>query len=241
MLFPHLSPCCSPIHPPSVPPSILHLFHPLFPICRPICPSGAESGWVPVGGCACLLGLICGRWVELLALLCDVRERPEQVYCTPSVQHHLTPMCVSGVTPARPGLLQVGLVNPVLATPLAAGEVKKKEEEERQQEGAMEPLSEQEHLSISGSSARHMVMRKLLRKQEVILSFKTFSLFVFCRIDFFIRPTVLSMFRFFFPSELHKKKNTLFSHQTPIFTCGSNRLPYFIHKFVNIHFSVFFF
>lgn len=31
----------------------------------------------------------------------------------------------------------------------------------------MEPLSEQEHLSISGSSARHMVMRKLLRKQEV--------------------------------------------------------------------------
>lgn len=83
-------------------------------------------------------------------------------------------MCVSGVTPARPGLLQVGLVNPVLATPLAAGEAKKKEEEERQQEGAMEPLSEQEHLSISGSSARHMVMRKLLRKQEVILNFKTF-------------------------------------------------------------------
>uniref|UniRef100_A0A3B5M6U5 RRM domain-containing protein n=1 Tax=Xiphophorus couchianus TaxID=32473 RepID=A0A3B5M6U5_9TELE len=28
------------------------------------------------------------------------------------------------------------------------------------------PLSEQEHMSISGSSARHMVMRKLLRKQE---------------------------------------------------------------------------
>lgn len=65
-------------------------------------------------------------------------------------------------------------MNPVLATPPAAGEAKKKEEEERQQEGAMEPLSEQEHLSISGSSARHMVMRKLLRKQEVILTFKTF-------------------------------------------------------------------
>ncbi|KAF6269759.1 poly(U) binding splicing factor 60 [Rhinolophus ferrumequinum] len=27
-------------------------------------------------------------------------------------------------------------------------------------------LSEQEHMSISGSSARHMVMQKLLRKQE---------------------------------------------------------------------------
>lgn len=73
----------------------------------------------------------------------------------------------SGVTPARSGLPQVGLVNPILATPLAAGELKRKEEEERQQDGVMEALSEQEHLSISGSSARHMVMRKLLRKQEV--------------------------------------------------------------------------
>ena len=70
-------------------------------------------------------------------------------------------------------------MNPVLATPPApvasvGSEVKRKEEEEEedcqqeaQQDGAMEPLSEQEHMSISGSSARHMVMRKLLRKQEV--------------------------------------------------------------------------
>lgn len=76
------------------------------------------------------------------------------------------------MTPARTGVPQVGLVNPVLATPLAPAvslgpEVKRKEEEERQQDGAMEPLSQQEHMSISGSSARHMVMRKLLRKQEV--------------------------------------------------------------------------
>lgn len=73
--------------------------------------------------------------------------------------------CVSGVTPARSGLPQVGLVNPILATPPAAGEPRRKEEE--QQDGVMEALSEQEHLSISGSSARHMVMRKLLRQQEV--------------------------------------------------------------------------
>lgn len=70
-------------------------------------------------------------------------------------------------------------MNPVLATPPTpaasfGSEVKRKEEEveeenqqEAQQDGAMEPLSEQEHMSISGSSARHMVMRKLLRKQEV--------------------------------------------------------------------------
>lgn len=78
------------------------------------------------------------------------------------------------MTPVRPGLPQVGLVNPVLATPpvsVASDFKKREEDEERQQEvqqdGAMEPLSDQEHMSISGSSARHMVMRKLLRKQEV--------------------------------------------------------------------------
>ncbi|XP_034468762.1 poly(U)-binding-splicing factor PUF60a isoform X2 [Hippoglossus hippoglossus] len=86
------------------------------------------------------------------------------------------PGVITGVTPARPGLPQVGLVNPVLATPLtleASFEERKEEEEEEeecrqeaQQEGVTEPLSEQEHMSISGSNARHMVMRKLLRKQE---------------------------------------------------------------------------
>lgn len=74
---------------------------------------------------------------------------------------------------------QVGLVNPVLSSPpslsaavAAAQEAKKekekKEEEESAQDGTgQEMLSEQEHMSISGSSARHMVMQKLLRKQEV--------------------------------------------------------------------------
>lgn len=75
-----------------------------------------------------------------------------------------------------PVVPQVGLVNPVLASPpslsaavAAAQEAKKeKEEEESAQDGTgQEMLSEQEHMSISGSSARHMVMQKLLRKQEV--------------------------------------------------------------------------
>lgn len=70
------------------------------------------------------------------------------------------------MTPARPGLPQVGLVNPVLAMPPSGSEPRRKEAES-QLEAASEPLSEQEHMSISGSSARHMVMRKLLRKQEV--------------------------------------------------------------------------
>ncbi len=85
----------------------------------------------------------------------------------------------AGVTPARPTLPvvpQVGLVNPVLASPpslsaavAAAQEAKKeKEEAESAQDGTgQEMLSEQEHMSISGSSARHMVMQKLMRKQEV--------------------------------------------------------------------------
>ncbi|XP_021468259.1 poly(U)-binding-splicing factor PUF60a isoform X2 [Oncorhynchus mykiss] len=92
------------------------------------------------------------------------------------------PGVITGVTPVRPTLPvlpQVGLVNPVLALPpvlvtslVAAQEAKKKElEEEAVQDGTgQEPLSEQEHMSISGSSARHMVMQKLLRKQEVRLS-----------------------------------------------------------------------
>ncbi|KAJ8272708.1 hypothetical protein GJAV_G00092480 [Gymnothorax javanicus] len=90
------------------------------------------------------------------------------------------PGVITGVTPARPTmpvLPQVGLVNPVLASPpvlsasmaaaAAAAQEAKKEEEEAQQDGTgQEMLSEQEHMSISGSSARHMVMQKLLRKQE---------------------------------------------------------------------------
>lgn len=85
-------------------------------------------------------------------------------------------LSMPGVTPAQTSIPQVGLVNPVLATPiamanlLASGAKRKDEEESGQQEalqdGALEALSE-EDLSISGSSARRMVMRKLLRKQEV--------------------------------------------------------------------------
>ncbi|XP_029970132.1 poly(U)-binding-splicing factor PUF60a isoform X1 [Salarias fasciatus] len=82
------------------------------------------------------------------------------------------PGVITGVTPARGGMPQVGLVNPVLATPLQAAlsfgsEARRKEEEQqRQRDGAAEALGEHEHVSISGSSARHMVMRKLLRKPE---------------------------------------------------------------------------
>lgn len=85
-----------------------------------------------------------------------------------------------GVTPVRPPipvLPQVGLVNPILASPpvlsaqvaAAAGQQERKEEkEEMLQDGTgQEMLSDQEHMSISGSSARHMVMQKLLRKSEV--------------------------------------------------------------------------
>lgn len=90
-----------------------------------------------------------------------------------------------GVTPVRPTIPmvpQVGLVNPVLASPpvlsnQAGGsnqQEKKEEKEETLQDGTgQEMLSDQEHMSISGSSARHMVMQKLLRKSEVILFFKS--------------------------------------------------------------------
>uniref|UniRef100_A0A4W3GQE3 Poly-U binding splicing factor a n=1 Tax=Callorhinchus milii TaxID=7868 RepID=A0A4W3GQE3_CALMI len=85
------------------------------------------------------------------------------------------PGVITGVTPSRPTVSlpvtipQVGVVNPVLATPpavTAAVEVKKEEEEKLLDTERLEMLSEQEHMSISGSNARHMVMQKLLRKQE---------------------------------------------------------------------------
>lgn len=80
------------------------------------------------------------------------------------------------VRPPIPVLPQVGLVNPVLASPpvlsnQAGGsnqQERKEEKEEMLQDGTgQEMLSDQEHMSISGSSARHMVMQKLLRKSEV--------------------------------------------------------------------------
>ncbi|KAM4606714.1 poly(U)-binding-splicing factor PUF60-B isoform 3-T3 [Polymixia lowei] len=86
-------------------------------------------------------------------------------------------MSVTPVRPPMPVLPQVGLVNPVLASPpvlsnqvMAGGPnqlEKKEEKEEMLQDGTgQEMLSDQEHMSISGSSARHMVMQKLLRKSE---------------------------------------------------------------------------
>ncbi|XP_072235040.1 poly(U)-binding-splicing factor PUF60-like isoform X3 [Leuresthes tenuis] len=84
-------------------------------------------------------------------------------------------MSVTPVRPPIPVIPQVGLVNPVLASPpvlsnQAGGssqQEKKEEKEELLQDGTgQEMLSDQEHMSISGSSARHMVMQKLLRKSE---------------------------------------------------------------------------
>ncbi|XP_072110440.1 poly(U)-binding-splicing factor PUF60-like isoform X1 [Mobula birostris] len=85
------------------------------------------------------------------------------------------PGVITGVTPTRPAVSlpvsipQVGVVNPVLATPPATtgtAEVKKEDDEKLLDTERLEMLSEQEHMSISGSNARHMVMQKLLRKQE---------------------------------------------------------------------------
>ncbi|RXM29253.1 Poly(U)-binding-splicing factor PUF60 [Acipenser ruthenus] len=82
------------------------------------------------------------------------------------------PGVITGVTPARLPIPitipQVGLVNPVLASlPTLIAAVEAKKEDEMGADGERtEMLSEQEHMSISGSSARHMVMQKLMRKQE---------------------------------------------------------------------------
>lgn len=84
------------------------------------------------------------------------------------------PGVITGVTPACPPIPvtipSVGVVNPILASPPTLGLLepkKEKEEEELLTESERpEMLSEQEDMSISGSSAPHMAMQKLLRKQE---------------------------------------------------------------------------
>ncbi|KAG9347749.1 hypothetical protein JZ751_003763 [Albula glossodonta] len=112
------------------------------------------------------------------ALASPALSLSQQLSLPQAVMAAQAPGVITGVTPARPTLPvlpQVGLVNPVLASPpvlaapvaAAVQETKKEEEEEVSADGTgQEMLSEQEHMSISGSSARHMVMQKLLRKQE---------------------------------------------------------------------------
>ncbi|XP_077999019.1 poly(U)-binding-splicing factor PUF60-like isoform X2 [Glandiceps talaboti] len=72
------------------------------------------------------------------------------------------PGIITGVTPAKNVMSAIALANTVMASQ----EKKMKEEEEKKEIELPQTLSEQENVSISGSSARHMVMQKLLRKTE---------------------------------------------------------------------------
>ncbi|XP_077592155.1 poly(U)-binding-splicing factor PUF60-like isoform X2 [Stigmatopora nigra] len=126
---------------------------------------------------------------SVLGALAAPQLLSQQLGIPQAVMAAQAPGVITGVTPVRPPmpvLPQVGLVNPVLASPpvlsnqvlvaaaaaATAGaaaqlQEKKEEKEEALQDGTgQEMLSDQEHMSISGSSARHMVMQKLLRKLE---------------------------------------------------------------------------
>ena len=64
---------------------------------------------------------------------------------------------------AAPAVVATGTMQPVVAT------TKNKIEEEAQKKMAeYTTISHEEHMSISGSNARYMVMQKLSRKSEVI-------------------------------------------------------------------------
>ncbi|KAL7990187.1 hypothetical protein Chor_010541 [Crotalus horridus] len=96
---------------------------------------------------------------------------PPMPLLTPATPGGLPPAAAVAAAAATAKITaQVGVVNPILASPPTLGllEAKKEKEEEEvfQESERPEMLSEQEHMSISGSSARHMVMQKLLRKQE---------------------------------------------------------------------------
>ncbi|KAF1373167.1 hypothetical protein PFLUV_G00257500 [Perca fluviatilis] len=115
---------------------------------------------------------------SVLGALAAPQLLSQQMGIPQAVMAAQAPGVITGVTPVRPPipvLPQVGLVNPVLASPpVLSNQVggtnqqeRKEEKEEMLQDGTgQEMLSDQEHMSISGSSARHMVMQKLLRKSE---------------------------------------------------------------------------
>ncbi|XP_068603931.1 poly(U)-binding-splicing factor PUF60 isoform X1 [Brachionichthys hirsutus] len=115
---------------------------------------------------------------SVLGALAAPQLLSQQMGIPQAVMAAQAPGVITGVTPVRPPipvLPQVGLVNPVLSSPPVlsnqAGssnlQERKEEKEEMLQDGTgQEMLSDQEHMSISGSSARHMVMQKLLRKSE---------------------------------------------------------------------------
>uniref|UniRef100_A0A3P9NFG5 Poly-U binding splicing factor b n=1 Tax=Poecilia reticulata TaxID=8081 RepID=A0A3P9NFG5_POERE len=107
----------------------------------------------------------------------------QQIGLPQAVMAAQAPGVITGVTPVRPPIPvipQVGLVNPVLASPpvlsnQAGGsnqQEKKEEKEETLQDGTgQEMLSDQEHMSISGSSARHMstvmVLRNMVGPEDI--------------------------------------------------------------------------
>ncbi|XP_023688610.1 poly(U)-binding-splicing factor PUF60-B isoform X2 [Paramormyrops kingsleyae] len=120
--------------------------------------------------------------VSVLGALASPLSLSQQLSLPQAVMAAQAPGVITGVTPVRPALPvlpQVGLVNPVLASPpvlatapAAAQEAKKEEEEQASQDGAaQEMLSEQEHMSISGSSARHMstvmVLRNMVGPEDI--------------------------------------------------------------------------
>uniref|UniRef100_A0A1A8MS75 Poly-U binding splicing factor a n=2 Tax=Nothobranchius TaxID=28779 RepID=A0A1A8MS75_9TELE len=151
---------------------------PPVPLLTPMTPGGLPAA-AAVAAAAASAKITAQEAVgaSVLGALAGPALLSQQLGLPQAVMAAQAPGVITGVTPIRPSLPHVGLVNPVLATPpyakTSVSSEQRKTEEEReeevQQDEAMEPLSEQEHVSISGNSARHMVMRKLLRKQESIV------------------------------------------------------------------------
>uniref|UniRef100_A0A3P9CRZ1 Poly-U binding splicing factor b n=1 Tax=Maylandia zebra TaxID=106582 RepID=A0A3P9CRZ1_9CICH len=147
--------------------------HSLVPSC---CYKSATN--LPAGGQSSNASHEAVAGASVLGALTAPQLLSQQMGIPQAVMAAQAPGVITGVTPVRPTIPmvpQVGLVNPVLASPpvlsnQAGGsnqQEKKEEKEETLQDGTgQEMLSDQEHMSISGSSARHMVMQKLLRKSE---------------------------------------------------------------------------
>uniref|UniRef100_A0AAQ4RL33 RRM domain-containing protein n=1 Tax=Gasterosteus aculeatus aculeatus TaxID=481459 RepID=A0AAQ4RL33_GASAC len=117
---------------------------------------------------------------SVLGALAAPQLLSQQMGIPQAVMAAQAPGVITGVTTGTVLLPQVGLVNPVLASPpvlsnhaAASNQLERKEEkEESLQDGTgQEMLSDQEHMSISGSSARHMstvmVLRNMVGPEDI--------------------------------------------------------------------------
>nr|ALD19903.1 poly-U-binding factor 60kDa [Stichopus monotuberculatus]ALD19904.1 poly-U-binding factor 60kDa [Stichopus monotuberculatus] len=99
---------------------------------------------------------------------------PQMGMLPPAVMASNAPGLITGVTPIPPiPTITVTSTGPIVvnqpATAVTAQAAEKEDDTKKEQADQPQSLSEQENMTISGTSARHMVMQRLQRNSQVIV------------------------------------------------------------------------